>query len=94
MDFTDPMERLAAGDQIGEFQFEADMINTFFGVCESASLAMGTVMSLINNQFGTSNTFSAWSHQRSLEHLESLPGYLENVLKAEIDLSRIPKFVG
>lgn len=90
LDFTDPMERLAAGDRLGEFQFEADMINTFFEVCDSASLAMGATRFLMENAFKPSDAFNTWCQKRSLERLRSLPGYLENEPKAEISLTPMP----
>ena len=85
LDFTDPMERLAAGDRLGEFQFEADMINTFFEVCRSTSLAMGATRLLMKNQFKASDAFMAWREKRSMKYLTSLPEYQKHAPRVPRD---------
>ena len=89
LNFTHKMERLAAGDAAGEFQFEADMLTTFFKVCDSTSLAMQSAKLLLNSRFKTSESFQDWCDQRNLAYLESSPEYQKYAPKLELALSQM-----
>ena len=74
MDFTDEMVRFAEGDKAGDFEFEADMISSFFEVCET-SLAMRATNLLLEQRFKTSDAFQEWRRERFNERLANNPEY-------------------
>ena len=67
MDFTDGMARFAGGDEACEYQFEADMIETFFEVCDSTSFAMQAAGLLLYSRCRPSKGFYAWREKRNIE---------------------------
>jgi hypothetical protein len=74
MDFTDEMVRFAEGDKAGNFEFEADMINCFFEVCET-SLAMRAANLLLEQRFETSEAFQDWRRKRIEKRLANNAEY-------------------
>jgi len=75
LDFTDSMVRFADGDELKEFRFETDIINTFFGVCGSTSLAMRATNLLLEERFTTSESFKDWCAARNRERWANDPEF-------------------
>ena len=98
LDFTDGMVRLAKGDHANEFQFETEMINTFFGSCGSTTLAMKSTNLLLSNRFKPSEAFRVWREKRvnavvakfigRQEHAPNLDNVFNPVPVADIDWSK------
>lgn len=97
LDFTDGMVQLVEGDQAKEFQFEANMISTFFEGCGSTTLAMKSTNLLLSNRFKPSEAFRDWREKRAnARHLEfvgrqkhapNLKNFFNPIPVADIDWS-------